>query len=127
MFDCEELWRNLLVLLLLLLLLLLLTFVDSSATARESIFRPADAAAARVKGGTGFCCVIIEGASSESFSVNDGITSVAFAFFNFVRERRLYEFCAASDDGRTATGLKICMFADDGSSFVVRFEVERVV
>ena len=61
--------------------------IDSSEII-ESIFTPADAAAARVKGGTGLAC---GGVSRESLSVNDGITSMAFewAFFNFVRDRRL--------------------------------------
>jgi hypothetical protein len=70
----------------------------------ESILTPADAAAARVKGGTGFCC----GVSNESLSVNDGITSIElFELFNLVRDRKLYEeFEVESvDGGRTATGL----------------------
>ena len=81
---------------------LLLVLIDSSEM-NESIFTPADAAAARVKGGTGLVC----GVSRESFSVNDGITSVeGFELFNLFRERRLYELQVESvDGGRTATGL----------------------
>jgi hypothetical protein len=70
---------------------LLVVLIDSSGI-NESILTPADAAAARVKGGTGLCCCIT-GVSKESFSVNDGSTSIelfGLEFFNFVRDRRLY-------------------------------------
>lgn len=107
----------------------LLVLIDSSQRI-ESIFTPADAAAARVNGGTGLLCVIV-GASRESFSVNEGITSVeadAVPLFNFVRERRLYGVWEESDDGgRTATGLMICIFEEDRLSLLLLEFVERVV
>ena len=61
----------------------------ASSDRTDSTLTPADAAAARVKGGTGLCWM--SGVSRESFSVNEGITSALFAleFFNLVRDRRL--------------------------------------